>query len=62
MARDTRQKASDVFRETNFVFGNKVSFVEAFPQIEDIEVEVIEEDMIHPEKSYHYHYIKNNLP
>ena len=35
-----RQKASDVFQETNFAFSQKVSFDEAFPEIEDLTVEV----------------------
>lgn len=37
-----RQKASDVFREANFVFGKKVSFAEAFPQIDNLVIEVEE--------------------
>jgi hypothetical protein len=40
--RDERQKASDVFRERNFVFAKKVSFDEAFSEIEDLTVEVEE--------------------
>ncbi|HPW98276.1 MAG TPA: hypothetical protein PK218_06940 [Flavobacterium sp.] len=40
--RDERQKASDVFRESNFVFSKKVGFDVAFPQIEDLTVEVEE--------------------
>ncbi|MFW6116131.1 MAG: hypothetical protein ACOC6F_00250 [bacterium] len=40
--RDKRQKASDVFNETEFVFGRKVGFDEAFPQIHDVVVEVRE--------------------
>lgn len=40
--RNQRQKASDVFQESNFVFAGKVSFAEAFPQIEDVTVEVEE--------------------
>ncbi len=40
--RDRRQKASDVFRDTEFVFGKKASFDEAFPTIEDLTVEVEE--------------------
>jgi len=34
--RDERQKASEVFNEADFVFAQKVSFDEAFPQIEDV--------------------------
>ena len=33
-----RQKASDVFRESRYVFREKVSFEEAFPEIKDIKV------------------------
>ena len=40
--RDDRLKASDVFRETNYIFAKKVSFDEAFPEIEDLTVEVEE--------------------
>ena len=35
-------KASDVFRDTEFLFGKKVSFAEAFPEIEDLRVTVVE--------------------
>lgn len=42
MARDRRQKASDVFREAAHFLGEKVSFARAFPQIADIHVEVVE--------------------
>jgi hypothetical protein len=33
-----RQKASDIFRETEPFFGRKVSFKEAFPEIKEIKV------------------------
>ena len=42
MARDRRDKASDVFRNSNFVFAEKVGFDKAFPEIESITVEVNE--------------------
>jgi hypothetical protein len=35
-------KASDVFRSTDFVFGKKVTFDEAFPEIADLKVVVLE--------------------
>jgi len=38
-----RMKASDVFRETNYVFGKKVKFEEAFPEIKTLRVECTEE-------------------
>ncbi len=37
-SRDHRPKASEVFRNSNLVFAQKVSFEEAFPQIEDITI------------------------
>lgn len=41
--RGRRQKASDVFRESEFVFVSKTdSFDKAFPEIEDVKVEVTE--------------------
>ncbi len=40
--RDERMKASDVFRKTDYVFRKKISFDEAFPEIDDIRVEVEE--------------------
>lgn len=43
-SRDNRKKASDVFRETEFVFSKKVSFEEAYPEIKEISIEVIESD------------------
>ena len=36
------QKASDIFRESNFPFIKKGGFKEAFPQIESLSVEVCE--------------------
>ncbi len=35
-------KASDVFREADFIFARKVSFAEAFPMIETIDIVVRE--------------------
>lgn len=37
-----RPKASDIFSESNYVFAKKVGFDEAFPEIEDVTVEVEE--------------------
>lgn len=42
MGRDERKKAGDLFRESMPVFGKKVSFEEAYPQIGDIVIEVEE--------------------
>ena len=40
MGRQDRDKASDIFSKTDFVFSKKVSFEEAFPTIEDIDIKV----------------------
>lgn len=42
MAKNGRQKASQEFNESNFLFGGKTTFQNAFPQIENIKVTVIE--------------------
>ncbi len=42
MSREDRMKASDVFRETEYVFSKKKSFEKAFPEIKDVVVEVEE--------------------
>lgn len=41
-SREDRQKASDVFRDTNPLFGSKVSFSEAFPEVREARVQVVE--------------------
>jgi hypothetical protein len=43
MGRSDRKKASDVFRDTNYMFSKKVGFDQAFPEIEDLKV-VVEQD------------------
>jgi hypothetical protein len=40
--RNKRPKANDIFQQSNYVFGQKVEFEEAFPQIDDITVKVRE--------------------
>jgi hypothetical protein len=42
MTRDRRKKASDVFAETTFLFSQKGSFAEAFPQLEEAKVSLTE--------------------
>lgn len=42
MSRERRQKASDVFKDANFVFADKVPFEEAFPQLKSVSVRVEE--------------------
>jgi hypothetical protein len=41
-SRPRRPKASDIFRESNFLFAKKASFAEAFPDVAAITVEVDE--------------------
>ena len=62
MKQDRRQKASDVFQESKFVFANKVSFEEAFPEIEDLIVEVEESGQGVSERNCKRTYRKQNLP
>lgn len=58
-----REKASDIFRETDYVFSKKWSFEEAFPDIEDVQVEVTEsEDMIWAKNPETLVYTKQHLP
>ncbi|OQB79347.1 MAG: hypothetical protein BWX88_04882 [Planctomycetes bacterium ADurb.Bin126] len=38
-----RMKASDIFNQSNFVFAEKVSFAQAFPEIDSIRVTVTED-------------------
>jgi hypothetical protein len=40
--RDERQKALEVFQKSNFIFAEKGSFDEAFPEIDNLTVEVEE--------------------
>lgn len=40
--RDERKKASDIFNESEFVFARKVTFDDAFPEIQDVCVEIKE--------------------
>ena len=37
-----RMKATQIFNESSFPFGKKVSFEQAFPEIEDIDIVVVE--------------------
>lgn len=58
---DERKKAMDVFNETNFVFSKKVGFDEAFPMIEEIDVEVKEEGRVE-QWNAESHYSKKYFP
>lgn len=58
-----RTKASDIFRETNFVFSKKVPFLEAFPELEEFRIEVSESpDMIWGKDQRARVYAKENPP
>ena len=63
--RNQRMKASDVFRETEFLFSSKASFDKAFPEIEDVVIEVTEDGRgIRQWRPSHQKriYRKSNLP
>lgn len=50
-----RKKAQDIFMETKFVFGTKTKFEKAFPEIENITIEVIETGLyINDSRISHY--------
>lgn len=58
-----RKKASDIFRETNYVFSKKVPFLEAFPELEDFTIEVSESpDIIWGGEEHPRTYTKANPP
>lgn len=59
--RDHRPKASEVFRNSNLVFAQKVSFEDAFPQIEDITI-VGEESSLGSPQGNPFSYRKPHLP
>lgn len=64
MPKDKRMKASDVFDQSQHLFGKTSSFAKAFPQIEDIKVEIKETGEGVPrwrEESFDI-YTLNNLP
>lgn len=43
MTRDSREKASDVFRNTEHMFSEKVGFEKAFPQVDELKVVVTQQ-------------------
>lgn len=61
-----RQKASDVFRETDFLFGKTTSFSKAFPEILDISVKVLEDaygmGVVRREEKYRWRYYSKSNP
>jgi len=59
--REDRKKASDVFRETNYVFSKKAPFEEVFPQIDEISVIVEERVGSADRNSRKRHYNKKNI-
>ena len=56
------KKASDVYRETIFVYRNKLSFEEEFPQIKSIDISVSESGIGVKDWKSIKSYNKNNLP
>ena len=48
-----RKKASDIFRESNLVFAKKSPFKEAYPEIDDLTIEV--------NKTSHHNYTESPL-
>lgn len=54
MSRDRIMKASDVFDKSHPAFGRKVSFVEAFPTIKKVTVNVVESDAYGKERNSLY--------
>jgi hypothetical protein len=60
--RDRRYKASDVFRESQFLFGDKVRFEEAYPEIEDVTIEVERSGEGVNELNRNARYTKQTLP
>ena len=61
-SRNQTQKASDVFRDTTFVFAKKAPFDEAFPEIEDLKVEITESGEGVSEWSHKRIYTKKYFP
>lgn len=57
-----RKKANDVFRESTYLFGEKTSFAEAHPQIDDIRIEVSEQGKGVDSFNRDRLYTKRNLP
>lgn len=57
-----RLKASDIFKESKYVFVNKVSFEEAFPEIEDIIITVEESGKGFDNLNNKHTYTKQNFP
>ena len=51
---EKRQKASDIFRETNYFLAEKTTFERAFPGIEDIHVTVEEFEDFSSKGTRHY--------
>lgn len=62
MTRHRRKKASDIFREGTPMFAKKVSFEEAFPELEDLRIEVKESGYGVGERTGVRTYTLDNLP
>lgn len=55
-----RKKAQDIYMETKFPFGPKTTFENAFPEIKDINIEVIENGL-YMNNTRISHYSKTNI-
>ncbi|MDK2907184.1 MAG: hypothetical protein PWP02_960 [Thermosipho sp. (in: thermotogales)] len=60
--RKKRLKASDVFRESDYVFSKKVNFEEAFPEIENLKIIVEESGKGIKSCNKKHIYTKHNFP
>lgn len=59
-----RKKANDIFTETEYPFGKKVSFKEAFPEIDDLIIDIKEIGCLGSLRGLEVskHYSMDNLP
>lgn len=56
------KKASDIFKETNYVFGSKGNFKDAFPEIQEMFIHVTELESLIWMKEQATHYLTVERP
>lgn len=56
------KKASDIFNETNYVFGSKCDFKDAFPEIQEMSIHVTELESLIWMKEQTTHYLTAEYP
>ena len=61
MSGSYRKKASQIHRETDYLFSRKVPFEEAFPEIDDVVVDVEEQGQVPQYRQHARQYTKANL-